>query len=155
MKLNLGKMTITSSEFEHGRPIPTRFSNGGDDISPPLSWHDVPDGARELVVVVHDPDAPLVDGFTHWIVMGIDPTSTGLAEGATDEFEVGENTLGDDRYMGPAPPQGHGVHYYFFHLFALDEPLATPRPRTRAQLLERIDGHIIEQARLVGTFENP
>ena len=55
--------------------------------------------------------------------------------------------------MGPAPPEGHGVHHYFFHLYALDQPLDDPRPQTRDELLDRIDGHIIEQARLVGTFE--
>ena len=151
--LNHGDLSITSPAFDHGEAIPARFSNGGEDVSPALRWSGVPDGTVELVLVVHDPDAPLVDGFTHWVATGIDPSGGGLDEGAGDGLTQGQNTMGDDGYMGPAPPEGHGPHHYFFHLFAVDTALDDPRPSTREEVLERIDGHIIEQARLVGTFE--
>lgn len=151
--LNLGDLTITSPAFTADEPIPERFSNAGDDVSPALAWNGVPDGTAELVLVVHDPDAPLTDGFTHWVATGIDPASTGLEEGATDGLTSGKNEMGDAAYMGPAPPEAHGTHHYFFHLFALDEPFPGPTPATRAEVLAAIDRHIIEQARLVGTFE--
>lgn len=151
--LNLGDLTIHSPAFRHGEPIPERYANTGGDVSPPLRWEHVPEGTRELVLVVHDPDAPLTDGFTHWMVVGIDPTLDGLDEGRTDGLTVGANSVGDEAYMGPAPPPGHGTHYYFFHLFALDQPYGGPPPQSRREVLDRIDGHIVEQARVVGTFE--
>lgn len=153
MDLNLGDLTIESPAFETGAAIPGKFSNGGGNTSPELRWANVPAGTAELVLVVHDPDAPLVDGFTHWVATGIDPASRGLPEGVSDGFTAGLNSVGDAAYMGPAPPPDHGVHHYFFHLFALDTALDAPSPLTRADVLERIEGHIIEQARTVGTFE--
>lgn len=151
--LNHGDLAITSPAFEADAAIPPRFSNAGDDVSPELAWTGVPDGTAELVLVMHDPDAPLTDGFTHWVATGIDPASNGLAEGATQGFTPGKNEVEDDAYMGPAPPEGHGTHHYYFHLFAIDAAFSGPTPATRAQVLDAIDGHIIEQARLVGTFE--
>lgn len=152
-KLNLGDLSITSPAFaEHGA-IPERFSNAGGDNSPELSWDGVPDGTAELLLVVHDPDAPLADGFTHWIAAGIDPSSTGLAENAEGGFTAGLNDAGQPAYMGPAPPPGHGPHHYYFHLYALDTNVDVDDSTTRQDVIEMIDGHIIEQARLVGTFE--
>lgn len=152
MDLNHGDLAITSPAFGPGEAIPDRFSNEAGDTSPELRWTSVPEGTVELVLVVHDPDAPLVDGFTHWVATGIDPSSSGLPEGASDGFRPGLNTVEDDSYMGPAPPPGHGDHHYFFHLFAIDTALEGSSPLTREQVLGQIDGHIIEQARLVGTF---
>lgn len=152
MDLNHGDLAITSPAFGPGEAIPERFSNAGGDTSPELKWSSVPDGTAELVLVVHDPDAPLVDGFTHWVATGIDPTSTGLAEGTSEGFTPGENTAGQPTYMGPAPPPGHGTHHYFFHLFAVDTTVKGSGP-DRDAVLAAIDGHIIEQARLVGTYE--
>lgn len=152
MKLNLGELTVTSPAFDHGGAIPQKYSAVDDGPSPELRWEHVPEGTRELVVIVHDPDAPLTDGFTHWVVYGIDPTATGLAEGDTSATQ-GANTVGQAAYMGPLPPEGHGTHYYFFHLFALDTALDAEPGLDRAEILRRIDDHIIEQARVVGTFE--
>lgn len=152
--LNLGDLTITSPVFGHGDAIPERHSNAGGDHVPELRWSGIPDGTEELVLVVHDPDAPLTDGFTHWVALGIDPASDGLDEDATGSFISGLNSVGDAAYMGPAPPPGHGTHHYFFHLYALDTTLDKEPLPDRAAVLEAIDGHIIEQARLVGTYEN-
>jgi Raf kinase inhibitor-like YbhB/YbcL family protein len=153
--LNLGELTITSPVLEHGDAIPGGYAAESGGGSPPLEWTGVPEGTVELVLVVHDPDAPLTDGFTHWVVHGIDPGATNLAEGETGEdrdFTIGRNELGDTAWMGPAPPPGHGTHHYFFHLYAIDRALPSNRPLTRREVLDAIDGHIVEQARLVGTY---
>lgn len=151
MKLNHGDLAITSPAFGGCDAIPERFSNASGDTSPELRWTGVPDGTVELVLIAHDPDAPLADGFTHWVATGIDPASSGLPEGASEGFTPGLNTVGEPAYMGAAPPPGHGTHHYFFHLFAVDT--AVDGGLDRATVLDRIDGHIIEQARLVGTYK--
>lgn len=150
--LNHGNLTISSSAFDALAPIPERFGSDGDNISPPLGWSSVPANARSLVLIVHDPDAPLVDGFDHWTALDIDPSTDGLEAGAESGFRSGLNSLGETGWTGPAPPPGHGVHHYFFHLFAIDVLLDDLESPTRKQVLKRIDGHIIEQARLVGTY---
>ena len=152
--LNLGDLRIESPTFPAGGAIPDRCSSPGGDTAPALRWSGVPDGTVELALVVHDPDAPLVDGFTHWVVHGIDPGTTGVGEGGfpDDAVVTGPNQTGDAAYMGPAPPPGHGPHHYFFHLYALDVPLGD-EPLSRDELQERIEGHVLAQARLVGTFE--
>ena len=151
--LKFGDLAITSPAFATGEAIPKRHSNAGGDHSPELRWTGVPDGAQQLVLIVHDPDAPLLDGFTHWVVGGLDPSSTGLVEDASEGFVTGANTLGDPKYMGPAPPPGHGTHHYFFFLYALDAPVEVSSSTTREDLMGSIDGHIIQIARLVGSYE--
>ncbi len=152
MDLNHGDLSVTLPAIgDHGE-IPERFTNAGGDTSPELQWSSVPDGTVELVVIVHDPDAPLVDGFTHWVATGIDPSSSGLPEGAEQGFTSGKNSADAEGYMGPAPPPGHGDHHYFFHLYAVDTAVDGAQPMTRAEVLEAIDGHIIEQARAVGIY---
>ena len=152
-ELNHGDLSIASDAFAPGAPIPAEHAADGDDASPPLSWRAVPEGARELVIVCHDPDAPLVDGFVHWVATGIDPKSAGLGRGATEGFRPGRNTLGEPGWTGMAPPPGHGPHHYFFHLYAIDTTLDGLDSPTRREVLDAIDGHIVEQARLVGTYE--
>ena len=113
-----------------------------------------PGGTRELVLIVHDPDVPIVGGFTHWIATGIDPSSDGFDEGSTTADVVeGTNSSGKPGYMGPAPPKGHGVHHYFFHLYAVDDHLDVSTGSSSDDVARALDGHVIEQARLVGVYE--
>jgi Raf kinase inhibitor-like YbhB/YbcL family protein len=151
--MHLGDLTVTTPAFGPGDPIPSRHTTEGDDVSPAVEWSNVPDGTRQLALVVHDPDAPLTDGFTHWVVYGIPADAGGIGEGEGPQHTEGRNDFGGVGYNGPAPPPGHGRHHYFFHLYALDSELDAGPGLTRAELLERIDEHIIEQARVVGTFE--
>ncbi|MDQ3931762.1 MAG: YbhB/YbcL family Raf kinase inhibitor-like protein [Actinomycetota bacterium] len=151
--MNLGDLSIRSSAFGHDDPIPTKYASDGDDVSPPLEWTGVPEGTRQFALIIHDPDAPVTYGCTHWMLYGIPPSTTSLEEGGGSEFTAGENYLGNQGYDGPAPPSGHGTHHYFFHLYALDVELDAEPGLTRLELLDRIDGHIIEQARVVGTYE--
>ena len=153
-ELNHGDLAIRSSAFDAHSPIPAEHAADGENVSPALAWSAVPDGAAELVLVCHDPDAPLVDGFVHWVATGIDPRSSGLERGATGGFRAGKNSLGETGWTGMAPPPGHGVHHYFFHLYAIDRTLDGLDAPTRREVLDAIDGHIVEQARIVGTYVN-
>ncbi len=151
-ELNLGDLKVTSAAFDHGGRIPDRHSNAGGNELPELRWENVPEGTRELVVMVHDPDAPLVDGFTHWVAIGINPDSPGVGGDVETPFVSGLNSVGEAAYMGPAPPPGHGSHHYFFHVYALDKTLDHKPLPDRAMVLADMEGHIIEQARVVGTY---
>jgi Raf kinase inhibitor-like YbhB/YbcL family protein len=151
-KLNVADLTITSPAFETHRPIPDRHASTGEDLAPELRWSGAPSGTKAFAVVVHDPDAPLVDGFTHWVAYGIAGDATGLPEGGGDA-RAGTNSLGAQRYNGPGPPAGHGTHHYYFWVYALDEDLDLEPGLERRALLEQIENHVIEQARLIGTFK--
>jgi Raf kinase inhibitor-like YbhB/YbcL family protein len=152
-ELNVADLRITSPAFDaHGR-IPEKHTGDGEDTSPPLEWSGVPDGTKSFAIVVHDPDAPLVDGFTHWVAYGIPADTRSLPEGA-DQPVQGKNTMGKDGYMGPAPPPGHGVHHYYFWVYALDDDLGLEPGLDRRALIDRIEDHVIEQARLIGTYEH-
>jgi Raf kinase inhibitor-like YbhB/YbcL family protein len=151
-KLNLGDLALRSPAFANHEPIPARHTADGENVAPALEWSGVPDGTAAFAVVVHDPDAPLVDGFTHWVAYGIPGDARGLREGGGDAVE-GVTSRGDSGYRGPAPPPGHGVHHYYFWVYALDEDLGLEPGLERRALFERIEDHVIEQARLVGTYE--
>jgi Raf kinase inhibitor-like YbhB/YbcL family protein len=152
-QLNVADLRVSSPAFGgHGR-IPERHTGDADDVSPPIEWSGAPEGTRSFAVVVHDPDAPLVDGFTHWVLYGIPGDATGLEEG-TEDHVSGKNSLGNARYNGPAPPPGHGVHHYYFWVYALDDELELDPGLDRRALLERIEDHVIEQARVIGTYEH-
>ena len=153
MGLNIADLQITSSAFEpHGR-IPDRHTDAGEDVSPELSWSGVPDGTRQLALICHDPDAPLPHGFTHWVVYGIPPETSGIPEGGGGSFMEGGNDFGNTGWNGPSPPEGHGAHHYYFWIYALDTEVDGEPGLARAELLERIADHVIEQARVVGTYE--
>jgi Raf kinase inhibitor-like YbhB/YbcL family protein len=152
-ELNVADLKLTSPAFKHHERIPDRYTGDGEDVSPELEWTGVPDGTKAFAVVCHDPDAPLVDGFTHWVAYGIAGDATGLPEGGGDAVQ-GTNSMGHTGFNGPAPPAGHGTHHYYFWVYALDEDLDLEPGLDRRALLERIEDHVIEQARLVGTFSH-
>ncbi len=148
--------TLTSSAFADGQPIPARFDHARGDVSPPLSWEGVPDGTVELVLLVDDPDAPIEGSFVHWVLFGLAPSRTGLGEAErAAEARQGVNGFGQPGYLGPAPPAGHGVHHYVFRLLALDRPLDFEGQPGYAQVDEAAAGHVLAEARLVGTYATP
>lgn len=150
--LHLGELSITSPAFQHGEAIPDRYTVNGEDVSPELAWTDVPEGTRQFALICHDPDAPLTDGFTHWVVCGIPGDATGIPEGGGGAFVEGVNDFGNQGYGGPAPPPGHGTHFYYFHLYALTGEVDAHPGISRAELLAKIDPLISVQARIVGTY---
>ena len=144
---------ISSPAFGSHERIPDKHTSNGEDISPEISWSGVPEGTKSFAVVVHDPDAPMVEGWSHWVAYNIPGDATGLAEGEKPPTE-GENRDGNVKYNGPAPPPGHDTHHYYFWVYALDEELDLEPGLLRAELLAEIEDHVLEQARYVGTYSN-
>ena len=156
MGFALSDMQLTSSAFASRGEIPKKHTGEGDDVSPALSWSGAPDGTAAFAVLCHDPDAPLVKpgnyGFVHWVLYNLPATTTSLDEG-TSHGTVGANDFGGSGYGGPMPPEGHGVHHYFFWVLALDRDLGLEPGLTLWQFLERAEPHILGMNRLVGTCE--
>lgn len=154
---------LTSASFGMSQPIPTRHAGEGvgDNVSPSLTWAGVPDEARELVLIVEDPDAPLPRPIVHAVAYAIAPSLGALPEGRlskpavdapTDSTRAGKNTFRQARYAGPRPVPGHGVHRYVFQLYALNRPLGLTKPPTRDEVLGEMEGAVIARGRLVGTY---
>jgi Raf kinase inhibitor-like YbhB/YbcL family protein len=143
------KMKITSSAFQQGGKIPSKFSCDGANTNPPLQISDVPPEAKSLLLIVDDPDAP--SGlFTHWAVWNISPHTTAIAEGSTPKGVQGTNDFGKSGYGGPCPPSG--AHRYYFKIFALDWELDLPSSAKRSQLDTAMKGHVIAQGELMGRY---
>ncbi|MBD2447134.1 YbhB/YbcL family Raf kinase inhibitor-like protein [Nostoc sp. FACHB-152] len=153
MPLNIKDLQIHSPAFTWGEYIPQRYTSDGENISPPLEWSGLPSGTQQLALICHDPDAPLPQGFTHWVIYGIEPTINQIAEADGSQFTQGLNSTNQPGYTGPAPPKGHGLHHYYFWLYALDTKLNLKANLNREQLLEAIANHVIEQARLIGVYQ--
>lgn len=154
MSLRLGNFKIVSSAFGPSGRMEKKYGGDGGNVSPPLEWSGAPKGTKGFALICHDPDAPLPHGFTHWVVYGIPASLTKLDEGQKPGiFVAGVNDSGKPGYMGPYPPNGHGVHHYYFWIYALDEDLKLKAGLGRAELLDAISGHILEQARTMGTYE--
>jgi Raf kinase inhibitor-like YbhB/YbcL family protein len=146
---------LTSTAFEHEAPIPTIYSCDGENISPPLTWSNPPDGSVSFALINDDPDAP-AGIWVHWVLFNIPVEVTGLAEAIPAQVELedgslhGENSWGRADYGGPCPPGG--THRYFFKLYALDTALDLDDAPTKEELLEAMDGHILGEAELMGTY---
>ncbi|MBD3292697.1 MAG: YbhB/YbcL family Raf kinase inhibitor-like protein [Armatimonadia bacterium] len=149
---------ITSSAFADGGMIPEKYTDDGEDVSPPLSFADLPDGAVEIALICHDPDAPRKDGWTHWVVYGMDADIGGLPENVPAEPTVsnpdliqGENTWGNIGYGGPAPPAGN-PHRYQFRGYALSEPLDLEPGATQEEVEAAMQGKVVGEAMLEGLY---
>jgi len=156
MGFALSDMQLTSSAFAAGGDIPRRHTGEGEDVSPPLAWSDVPEGVRSFAILCHDPDAPLLKkgsyGFVHWVLYGIPGSVRELPEGVS-EYKQGKNDFDGEGYGGPMPPEGHGRHHYFFWVLALDDEPDLPAGLSMAELLERIEPHVVGMNRLVGAYQ--
>ncbi|MGZ7096662.1 MAG: YbhB/YbcL family Raf kinase inhibitor-like protein [Methanobacterium sp.] len=151
---NLGNLSIRSPSFGYLEKIPKKYASDGENISPPLEWDNIPEDTKQLALLVFDPDAPYTNEFTHWVVYGIPPEVTGIAEGETNgNYMEGKNTEGEQGYSGPAPPPGHGLHHYYYWLYALDTAFDLEPGLTRRQLLDAIGDYILVQERYIGVYE--
>ncbi len=153
MELRLKDLEITSPGFSPLEVIPRKYTSDGENVSPILQWDKIPPETKQLALICHDPDAPLPFGFTHWTIYNIPPDVKAIAEGEGNKYTEGLNTSGSNGYTGPAPPEGHGVHHYYFWLYALDRALDLKAGLSRKELLEAISDYVIAQARLVGTYQ--
>jgi Raf kinase inhibitor-like YbhB/YbcL family protein len=143
------RMKITSSAFQEGGNIPSRFTCDGSDTSPPLQITGIPSEAKSLVLIADDPDAP--SGlFTHWLVWNIPPQTDSIAEGSAPKGVQGNNDFGKSGYRGPCPPPG--THRYSFKIFALDRELDLHAGAKRSQVDAAMKGHAIAQGELVGRY---
>jgi Raf kinase inhibitor-like YbhB/YbcL family protein len=142
---------VYSPAFGPDDTMPRKYTCDGFGVSPPLAWGDVPDTTESVAILVDDPDAP-TRPFLHWLVCDVSPTLHSLEEGGAlpRDAEVAESDAGTASYYGPCP--SHGLHHYRFHIYALDTTLGH-RPESREQFLEEIEGHILDEGELVGTYE--
>jgi Raf kinase inhibitor-like YbhB/YbcL family protein len=141
---------IDVSSPEIAGTIPAQFTCDGKELSPPLTWSNVPAGTKSIAIVVEDPDAPK-GTFTHWVVTNIPPRTTSLAAGGPlpPGAIASPNDAGVAGWTGPCPPSGR--HHYTFRVLALDVTLA--RKLSRAQFRSAIEGHVLAQGELVATYE--
>jgi hypothetical protein len=150
------EMQLKSDAFAQGGLIPSKFTGEGVDVSPSLSWNDPPQETKAFAIICHDPDAPLVTGdgtygFVHWVLYNIPGNVTRLDED-TELYTSGRNDFGQTGYNGPMPPNGHGLHSYYFWVLALKEPVALEPGLTMWQLLKKIEPQLVGMNRLVGRY---
>jgi Raf kinase inhibitor-like YbhB/YbcL family protein len=145
----LGNLKISSPHIEPLKPIAAQHAADSGNVVPGLEISGAPEGTKELAVILHDPDAPLPNGFTHLTIYGIAPSTT-ILTADQPAGRIGPHGGGQNAYTGPEPPFGHGVHHYYFWVYALDT--AVEGEPSREEFLTRYAGNIIEQARFVATY---
>ncbi len=150
--------SILSSAFENGGSIPSQFTCDEKQMSPPLSIDGVPAGTQSMVLIMEDRDIPKnlkADGtFLHWVVMNIPPATREI--GIAEEIGVlGASGNGVSGYMGPCAPKQYQPteHRYYFDLYALDTTLSLPEGARVADVRAAMEGHVIEQATMMGRYE--
>jgi len=142
------KLTVTSAAFANNAMIPSKYSCEGQEVSPPLSVSGIPAGTKSLALIVHDPDAPVQGGFTHWVVWNIDVQGS-IPENfkGADQGLNGAKTAG---YKGMCPPSG--THHYHFMVYALNTRLSISKSTGKAGLENAMHGHILAGGDLVGLY---
>jgi Raf kinase inhibitor-like YbhB/YbcL family protein len=148
-----GKLTVTSSAFKPGQPIPQKYSGYGDSVSPQLSWSAAPK-AKSYAVLTDDPDGPGPEPVSHWVDWNIPPGVTSLGEGVKAGVQ-GTNSHKTLGYTGPHPPLKDPAHHYHFQVLALDAMLNVPGGADRDTVLAAAKGHVIAKGEVVGTFKAP
>jgi len=149
----MGKLSIESSAFSSGGEIPKKYGYKNDNVSPPIKIRGIPSGAKSLALIMDDPDAMKAVGkvWVHWVIWNIEPTILEISEGLSPSGSIeGKTDFGEIGYGGPAPPDKR--HTYIFKLFALKTKLDLKKGSTKAQLEEKMNGQILDQAILEGTF---
>ena len=154
---NTSRLEVTSSALETGTPIPRRFTCDGENVSPPLSWSNVPVETKSFAMIAEDPDAPK-GTFVHWVLYNLPADSTALKPGVpTDErldsgASQGVNGAGRIGFTGPCPPRGP-AHRYFFRVYALDIRLNLDVTPAAADLRAAMKGHVLAEGGLMGTYQ--
>jgi Raf kinase inhibitor-like YbhB/YbcL family protein len=150
-------LDLKSDAFVNGQSIPAKYSCIGRNVSPALSWGDPPTGTQSFALIVDDPDAPM-GTWVHWVLFNIPADQRSLAEDLPvtgknvdpNAIYFGKNSSGNTRYDGPCPPSG--THRYYFKLYALDILVDLMPGATKEELLKVMQGHILAQGELMGTF---
>lgn len=148
---------LKSTAFVHEGEIPKKHTCDGPDVSPALTWGEAAPGAKSLVLVMDDPDAP-AGTWVHWVLYDLSPTARSLPEGLAKDPELkdgsrqGKNDFGRTGYGGPCPPRGP-AHRYFFRMYALDTKLSLRPGVSRAEVDKAMKGHVLTQAELMGRYK--
>jgi Raf kinase inhibitor-like YbhB/YbcL family protein len=160
-------MSLTTTAWADGGTIPIKYSQAGDESSPPLAWTNAPDGVVSYVLLVHDVDAPIgtgTDDLLQWMLWNIPPTVTAIHERAPSMAQLPDGTRQISAtgpcYRGPGALASGPPHHYVFELFALDTLLDIPAvgaspPQTRAAVVTAMAGHVRGKATMVGLFKRP
>jgi Raf kinase inhibitor-like YbhB/YbcL family protein len=144
-------MILTSPAFDNDGTIPKKYTCDGGDINPELQIQNVPAGTKSLALIMHDPDAPMPGGFTHWVVWNIDPETVLIKDESVPPDAIeGRNSAGRTGYIGPCPPSG--THHYHFQLYALNNVLDLPATAPLGDVQTQIDNHLVAQTDLVGLY---
>ena len=146
-------MHLASPTFNNGQTIPQKYGRDFDNVNPPLTITNVPEGTKSLVLFMEDPDLPAsasVDIWDHWIVFNIPPIITQISEDWIVDGIHGKNSRGELCYGGPRPPDRE--HRYFFKLFALNIKLDLPKGAVKQEIITAMQEHIIDTAELMGLF---
>jgi Raf kinase inhibitor-like YbhB/YbcL family protein len=149
-------ITVTSASFKEGGMIPKQYTCDGKDVSPPLAWSGVPDGAKSIALICDDPDAPM-GTWVHWVLFNLPPGTDGLAEGVPSSRTLengakhGANDFRKFGYGGPCPPGG--THRYYFKVYGLDTMLDLDPGITKADLVKAMKGHILGEGQLMGRYK--
>jgi Raf kinase inhibitor-like YbhB/YbcL family protein len=163
--------TLSSTTFQDGKIMPKKVANNragnancvGENVSPQLSWTNVPDGTKSFVLLMNDPEGRAPSGVSHWVAYGIPASVTGFAEGETskesDKYVGGKSTMGVGNYSGPCTPPNTTPHHYTFILIATDfEPTELPPGLTRDEVIAKFGpppAHLKGVTGMVGLFVNP
>jgi len=143
-------MKLSSTAFNRGDPLPRKYAKEHGNVSPPLSFAEVPDGAKSIALIMNDPDAPS-GTFTHWVTFNLPAELRELRENEIPAGAIlGKNDYGDVGYGGPRPPSG--IHRYFFHAYALDTKLKLPAGASASDVEQALETHVLENAELMGRF---
>jgi hypothetical protein len=150
-----GDFTLTSERFTEGQPIPEKYTCTDQNVSPALGWTKPLNGTKTLALIMDDPDAPS-GTWTHWVLYNIPASTRSLPDVLPGQGGIayigshGMNTAGNTYYEGPCPPLG--THRYFFKLYALDTSLDFPASPDAAELAAAMQGHILAETQLMGTY---
>jgi hypothetical protein len=156
-------ITVTSDAFAAGKPIPKKYTDDGENSSPPLAWSGAPIATKQFALICDDPDAPTPQPWVHWVLYKMPGDTKSLPENVPKQERLtnppgalqGKNSFSKDNigYSGPAPPKGHGPHHYHFKLYALDKDLEFEPSLDKKDLLAAIQGHVLAEGELIGTYE--
>ncbi len=148
-------ITVVSTAFGQMQPIPEAYTCDGADVSPPLSWGELPAGTKSIALICDDPDAPR-GTWVHWVAYDLPPTCQGLPQGVEKTGTLkgggkqGKNDFPEIGYNGPCPPGG--THRYFFKVYALDTMLDLPPGKTKREVEKAMKGHVLGRGELTGTY---
>ena len=150
------EIKLTSEAFKEGKMIPSKYTCDGQDISPSLKWNNIPEAAKSIALICDDPDAPM-GTWVHWVLYNLPSETSQLQEGFPEDETLPDGTrqgitdFGKTGYGGPCPPSG--THRYFFKIYALDSMIDIATIADKETLLKAMEGHLLGQGQLMGTYK--